>query len=37
MHYIIFLLVTLGKTLCMRRGESEELTYLCSIVFNLIF
>jgi hypothetical protein len=28
MHYIIYLRVTSGKTLCMRR-ESKKLTYLC--------
>jgi hypothetical protein len=33
---IDFLQVTSGKTLCMRR-ERRELTYLCSILFHLIF
>jgi hypothetical protein len=28
MHYIIYLRVTSGKTLCMRR-ESKKLTYPC--------
>jgi hypothetical protein len=35
MHYIIYLRVTSGKTLCMK--ESRELTYLCFIVFQFNF
>jgi hypothetical protein len=32
---IIYLQVTSGKTLCMRK-ESTKLTYLCSILFHLL-
>jgi hypothetical protein len=35
-NYIIYLQVTSGKILCMRR-ESRELTYLCFIVFQFNF
>jgi hypothetical protein len=33
MHYITFLWITSGKTLCMR--ESRELTYLCFIGISI--
>ena len=35
MHYIIYLRVTSGKTLCMRR--EQRITYLCFIVFQFNF